>query len=306
MSERPLLPKSGVRKFFDHPGARTLVLWVLLLGMFLALWVVLQPSPGSSRASLPSAEEAPAAEVGLAARLGMYLPGLALFGIFMAWGVRRTRGFTAANAAGLKALAEGDYAKAATHLEGAARRYRWPAMYRAVGSFNLGLARLYEGRLAEALERFEDAERRSNRMLNIKANIAVQLALTNALRGSIEPARKWRSEAEALVKTAPDPATVGGLLAFVTAVIDVRERRYDEFVRWLDDGWARLEGSLTARTTRPLRALRAFALAQSGGARNAGVAQKALEALKPVREGEFALLEAEWPEMRAFLRVHED
>jgi hypothetical protein len=37
--------------------------------------------------------------------------------------------------------------------------------------------------------------------------------------------------------------------------------------------------------------------------REAGAVQKVLDALQPRRDGEIALLEAAWPEMRAFLRT---
>jgi hypothetical protein len=298
------LPRSGGRKFFDHPAARIAGAWLLLIGMFLAIWFWLQPSPASSMAASNYAGYAAVAEPSLVSRMYPYLPGLAVFVIFFSWRMGRTRGFNAANGAGLKSLAEGDYALAANQFQIVANRYRWPAAHRTIALLNLGVSRQYEGRVAEALESFAEAERSSAQIPVIRAAVAVQLALANALRGSLETAHRWRSEAEARVNTASDPGTVGGLLAFATAVIDVREGRYDAFVRWLDERWQRLEGSLTARTTRPLRVLRAFALAQSGGVREAGTVQKAFDALKPLRAGEFALLEAEWPEMRAFIQSH--
>jgi hypothetical protein len=42
-----------------------------------------------------------------------------------------------------------------------------------------------------------------------------------------------------------------------------------------------------------------------GVVREAGTVQEAFDGLKPLRTGEFALLEAEWPEMRAFIQSHE-
>jgi tetratricopeptide (TPR) repeat protein len=306
MSERgSFLPRSRGRKFFDHPVVRIAGKWILLIAMFLAIWFWLQPSPEGSTAASTYAGYAVVAEPSLAARVYPYLPGLAVFVIFFSWQMARMRGFNAANGTGLKSLAEGDYAQAANQFQIVVNRYRWPAAHRTIALLNLGVARQYEGRLAEALENFAEAERSSAQIQGIKAAVAVQLALANALRGSLETAHKWRSEAEALVSTASDPGTVGGLLAFATAVIDVREGRYDAFVHWLDERWQRLEGSLTARTTRPLRVLGAFSVPQYGGVREAGSVQKAFDGLKPLRGGEFALLEAEWPEMRAFIQSHE-
>ena len=49
--------------------------------------------------------------------------------------------------------------------------------------------------------------------------------------------------------------------------------------------------------------LRAFAMARAPGAapRDAGGVEMLVSALQPVRPGEFAMLQAEWPEMAAFL-----
>jgi hypothetical protein len=95
---------------------------------------------------------------------------------------------------------------------------------------------------------------------------------------------------------------VAGLLAYVDAILDVREGNHEPLIRWLDERWRELDGNLTARTTRPLRVLRAFALERSGAAQ--GTVDEALAYVCPARQGEFAMLGAQWSEMRAFLEAH--
>jgi hypothetical protein len=164
---------------------------------------------------------------------------------------------------------------------------------------------LHEGKLDEALQCVAEAEDSFGRnALGGAATLACYAALAYALRGEADLAQRWREAAEERKKNAPDPATVSGLLAFVDAVLDVRVGRYESFSKWVDERWQKLEGALTARTMRPLRLLRAYAVAQgSTGPRNAGAVELIVAPLQPARPGEFAMFEASWPEIHGFLRT---
>jgi hypothetical protein len=300
MGEGPFLPSGRSRRFFGPPGRRVLFLWVALVLMFLVIWQVLQPSNGGTVPAPPPQQDDDFWTATLL-RSGPLAAAFALTVGFVFWASRRTRGFNAANAQGLRALAEGEPARAAEAFELVAKQYRWPASLRRIASFNLAIAQLHQGRLSEAIDRFAAVDREANwTFLGLRTSLACHVALAYALRGEIDSARTWRAEADKQLKHATDQAGMTGLLAYVDAVIDVREGRHESFVRWLDERWRQLEGSLTARTTRPLRVLRAYALAH-GEVRDAAAADKALEALRPARPGEFAMLEASWPEMKAFL-----
>ncbi|HEX3769930.1 MAG TPA: hypothetical protein VHV30_03650 [Polyangiaceae bacterium] len=296
MSERAFLPKSEA--WWRSPLVRVGGLWLVLIGMFLAIWLVLGQGHGA----------APADHVRTSAPdyrpTAMFFVFFAIILAFFLYLQRRFRRFSTANAAGLQALADGEYEKAGSTFERLARSYRWPKLVRTVSAQNLAIARLYQGRLPEALSALETAERESRWAPHLRPNIAAFLAVTNAVRGSLDVARRWREETAQRATSAQDPALAAGFLTFADAVIGVREGKYAEVIKTLDERWAQIEGSLTARTTRPMRVLRAFAIAQSRGKRDAGKVQKTMASLEPIRPGEFALLEAEWPEVAAFLRVH--
>jgi hypothetical protein len=277
-----------------------LALWALLIGMYVCIWTVLRsPQSGTRETSTADPGDSSPAITTVVPMVLFVLIGVVLFAT-----TARTRRFNSANAQGLQALAEGDYARAADTFAELSRKYRWPTHLTGIATFNIGVARLHQGLLGEALDCFARVERRTNSALaGLRTTLACNTALAYALRGDLESARPWRAAAEDAKKRAADPTLVTGFVAFVDAVIDCREGRYESFLRWLDDRWSQLEGSMTARTTRPLRVLRAFAMTQAPGAgpRDAGGVEMLVGALQPVRPGEFAMLRAEWPEMAAFL-----
>jgi hypothetical protein len=300
VTDKTFLPAKG--GFLRHPLGRLIALWALLIVMFLVIWQVLQsPQPGSTHA-MPT--PAPAGEpIDMFSKVSPVV-AIAFFGALFFFSMARTRRFNAANALGLQALAEADYARGADVFGELARKYRWPGQLPGIATFNLGIVRLHQGQFGEALDCFTRVERRRSWSLaGIRASLACQAALAYALRGDIESARRWRAAAEERKSSTPNQALIAGLIAYVDAVVDVREGRYESFLRWLDERWRQLEGGLTARTTRPLRVLRAFATAHAPGAgpRDAGGVDMLVNALKPATPGEFAMLGAEWPEMAAFL-----
>jgi hypothetical protein len=289
-----------VRAFLRNPLGRTLALWALLMVMFLLIWTMLQSGqPGARAPSTTDPEDSPLAITKVAP-----VVLIVLFGVFTFAITARARRFNSANAQGLQALAEGDYARAADTFVDLSRKYRWPAQLATIATFNVGVARLHQGLLGEALDCFARVEQRTyGALAGMRATLACNAALTYGLRGDVESARRWRAAAEDAKKSAADQGLVTGFIALVDAVVDCREGRYESFLRWLDERWRQLEGSVTARTTRPLRVLRAFATARAPGAgpRDAGSVEMLVSALQPVRPGEFAMLQAEWPEMAAFL-----
>jgi hypothetical protein len=88
-------------------------------------------------------------------------------------------------------------------------------------------------------------------------------------------------------------------------LLDCRAGRAGAAVKLLDDRWMDCENALDGTWLRPLRVVRAFAIA-AAGPREGGVAEAVLAPAKPLAfRGEYAFLGAAWPEMAAFLAAHE-
>jgi hypothetical protein len=300
----PVLPKTGVRRLFPlSPVARAVALWVLLVAFFLAIWQFFTPaSSGSAPPPTPAVSSDFWTET-----VGRLVPMLAFVGLFagfLFWNARRVRAYNAATASAQTALGEGDYATAAAGYRQLAKRYAYPRSLATMANFNLAIAQMHAGELDAAIDGFVRVEPRARVIRGMGPLVAYQLALAYALRGDFEAAHRWREESEQRGKGIPNQALLTGLFAFIDAVLDVREGRCDALLQWLGERWHQLDGNLTARTTRPLRVLRAFALARSEGVRGAAAVDEALSLLRPVRPGEFALLGAKWPEMHVFLKTY--
>jgi hypothetical protein len=296
MNDRPILPAGRARSFFRGSVGSVVGLWLLLIVMFVGIYWVMQPSgdvpPPAHESGAHTWSEpllAPFITIGV---------GVVLFVFFVA----ATRRFNAANNVGLQALAEGDFTRAQSEFGALAKRFRWLGALGAVARFNLAVARLFGGNLDDAIERFGAIEKRSSMaMMNLRPSIACHLAVAYALRGQIDVARTWLSEAEKRTEKSPQRSMLSALVAFAQAIIELREGRDQEVLRWLEPRWRGLEGALTGGTMRSFTALRAFATARAGGERAMGAAERILHGLDPIRSGEFAMLEAGWPEMQGFL-----
>ena len=289
------MPASRGRSLLRSPVGRTFLLWCLLIVMFLTLWTVLS-KPGQAPVPL----ESPGGF--WASQLGATTFALGTCAVIFAFIFVAAKRFNSANAAGLQSLAEGEFARAEGEFAVLSRRFRWLGAFGAIASFNLALARLYQGKLEDAIERFGAIEKRASvSALNVKPNAACYLAIAYALRGQLDFARTWLAEAEKQANRSPHKSTLTGLIAFGRAIIELREGRDREVLEWLDPRWRGLEGSLTGGSMRFFTVLRAFATARAGGEREVGAAERILHGLDPIRPGEFAMLEAEWPEMQRFL-----
>jgi hypothetical protein len=296
MADRPFLPSSRTGRLFANPLVRAARLWLLLVTTFLIIWnITVGPGSGSGH----SVAMPPSAQGDGPSSLWTTLAPLLMIGISFAIFLQVNRALGRSNAVGLKALADADYATAARTFQALEARYGWLPFYRAAISFNLGLARLYEGQLAESIACFSRADRSTAITATIKPLTAAHLALANALTGALPTAHAWLAEAERRAKKAPHPAQADAFVDFARGVLDVREGRADEFLRAFEERRSVLEGTLTVRSMRVLAALRAYATVRSD---NEVGARSALEALKPIGKSEFALLGAEWPEMRTFLQ----
>jgi hypothetical protein len=298
MNDRPILPASRARALFRGSVGAVFGLWLLLIVMFVAIYLLLRPGGDDT----PPPANASGAHTWSEPVLVTFAP--MVWVVLVVFFVAVTKRFNTANSAGLQALAEGDFARAESEFGALVKRFRWLGTLGGVARFNLGLARLFVGKLDDAIERFGAIETRASiATMNLRPSTACHLAIAYALRGQLDVARTWLAEAEKRVEKSPQRSALTGLVAFGQAIIEIREGRDQEVLRWLEPRWRGLEGGLTGGTMRSFTVLRAFATARAGGEREVGAAERILHALDPIRPGEFAMLEAGWPEMQRFLRA---
>jgi len=130
---------------------------------------------------------------------------------------------------------------------------------------------------------------------------AADLAFAHALAGKLEEAERWISIANGL--KAPRNRTFTAMAAWARGAIEVRAGRAEAAAKLLEDAWRHAEANFTGSNLRPMRVLRAFAIA-STGSRQAGVAEQMIEGIKPQFPEEFAFLATAWPELGTFLDAH--
>ncbi len=250
------------------------VFWIVYLGALVAAWQVV-PRP----------------------YLTLTVIGIALVPIvWRRLHVQRVAQFNNTNKLMLETL-QRNPERAAREFEQLADRYRRPAGLHRLAGYNRALALLRIGRLDEAVDVL-DAIDRAGGVINLDSAIAGTLAYLHALCGNLAPAEAWLVEAKRRSPTSP--SKFPHLLSEIA--IDLRAGKAREVATQLEEDWAGIEHAMTGERLRPLRALRAFALAQAGGAREAGAAEPVLAALRPASYQELAYLGAKWPELDQFLR----
>jgi len=205
--------------------------------------------------------------------------------------------FNAVNRPGLEQLRD-DPADAERTFAEIERRFRWPRYLRRISAYNRAIALLKQGQLDEAVGVLVEVEQHGG-VIGLDAAIAANLAYLHALCGRIELAEAWQAEVSR--RAGPQP----GLPHVLTDIaIELRKGHAAELRNRLDDQWRAIEAALTGARLRPVRVLRAFAIAQSSDIRDAGAVEPALAALRPARYAEFAYLGKQWPELDQFLRAN--
>ena len=218
--------------------------------------------------------------------------------------VRERRSFVREHNAAIAALARGELEKAHDVFRSWAKDTRVPRIA-ALSRHNLGWTLLRMGKLEESLAVYVDNEEynpNALKAIGLACTSALDIALDHALLGDLAAAETWMATAEQRQAGLTLP-TVPGMKAFTRAVIDCRSARAADAARMLADGWAEYEGTLQGDTMRPLRVVRAFAIAQAGP-REAGNAEVLLAASRPAYPREYEFLGTHWPDMASFLAAH--
>jgi hypothetical protein len=214
--------------------------------------------------------------------------------------IRIWKRFQAANLEALRALGSGGLRRA----EDLYRAWlgRWPGSVDRMARHNLAWTRLKQADLDGAVALLVENDR-----LGVEGPIAtkcaVDLAFCHALLGRHELATAWLAESDRRKPRGADP-THDAMRVFAAAVIDCRAGRAVEASAALEERWTEHEGVLSGESIRPMRVVRAFAVAQAGGPRGAGQAETLAALAKPAYPGEYDFLGVAWPEMQAFLAAH--
>ena len=153
-----LPPRRGKLRALSNP----LVLWVVLIVTFLAIWRFLNDGGDSAGACAARHHASSGTNHAI---LTLVMPG-AFFVIFLGYFLfmrRRATRFNTENLEALKLFAAADYAGAAARFADLTRRYRSPANLPAVAEYNEALAITRGGALDEALARLTALDRRITR-----------------------------------------------------------------------------------------------------------------------------------------------
>jgi hypothetical protein len=271
----------------DSPRAtlRHLVLWLVLSGLFLAIYELYR-TPGSSHDWAPT--------VLLVALIGS-IGGVAVWASALR---RATQRFNAKSLGGLDRIARGDLDTAAQIFAELVAQTRRPGL-RAVALLNQSYVELRRGRVAEALNGFARVERTAGQ---IGALASGHLAVACVIAGRLDETQRWIERATANLAKVPTARSLIGTIPFARAALGCRRGNPAEVVRDLDEKWTRLDHSLAGELLRPLRAVRALALEAAGG--DARTLEGQLAVLAEGRPGDLVWMGAEWPEMRDFLAKH--
>jgi hypothetical protein len=218
----------------------------------------------------------------------------------------QARRYNRAAQPGHLALTAGDAATAQREFSEARARVRWPGFLRRLGDYNRAFALIREGKLELAIELLSESDRRGG-VINLDGAIAGALALAYGLSGDVSLANDWLAE----TRRRYGRYTTAGIrvpgFAFILseAVVELRAGEAETVRKRLENQWTQLENSVTGNILRPMRVLRAFALAQTAGPREAAIVDAMLAALRGTSTHDIQYLGAAWPEMKTFIASHD-
>jgi hypothetical protein len=228
---------------------------------------------------------------------------------YVAWWSRKATAFNKLNNRANDRFLEGDAGAAARAWEDLARDYqRYPGLAN-LARYNIAVALQLEGEPERSLSVLGGLVQKPDQKpvlslsipgFNPEHELAVQLARGFALVGDEAAAARWLKEAEALDDKGEDELTTR---AQAEVIVRLRQGRFDDALRVLDDNERRFESKLNAWQIRWVHVMRAFAAAR--GEPGSEAAKAHLSSLSAKDQAAFSWLAARWPEMRTFLQSHE-
>jgi protein-S-isoprenylcysteine O-methyltransferase Ste14 len=289
----------------NKKAAKTLILWVVLIVMFLGIWQFLSPSPGATPApALPPCEPSSGWYT-----VAPYAVFFAILLIAYRWFVRsygQNLDFQIAQEPGRLAMAERRFGPALEVFGRLQASYANKPAYEASAGIALGAAQLWAGRLDEAVHTLAAVERKRTVLFSssIRTVAAAHLALAHALAGELDAAESWARETRArIAKNRDDRLEYAARLCLAEAIVTLRRGQPADASALLERNWTVMREALTANMMRVAEVLTAFA-ESTRGVRQANTMAERLLRVEPTLPGDFAFLGVKWPEMQAFLDAH--
>lgn len=285
---------------------RTLLLWIVLIAMFMAIYQFLGTTPPSHHV-VHAPPPPPAHPDPLWNALVGFLPSFALIALFVLYLRRQFKGGSKLNAKlepGNLALADGDLGRAADVFAAVAHEYRKQTSYAAAAKLSLSTALMRQGELQRAIEAAIEVERAPGLLStgDTRTIACTHLALLYALRGQLDAATRWCEAARRRLPRGQTRTYTAALLRVAELVTLARSGQSADATRAFDRDAGRLEEALPVTSVRKAWLLRAF-LAASDGTR--ATVEPWLTLARSGRPRELRWLATEWPELRAFLDAHD-
>lgn len=287
-------------------GTRNVVRWLVLIGLFVALYQFLLSSRPHPRPMEGDAVAAPTKKTGdgLAGSALALLWPIGLIGGFIAlvrWQIRGSSRFALAQEPGILALAVGDTKTAARVFAEVEARYRDQVNFAGLARLNHATALLRAGDLRGAAALLVKLERTAGLLYrsDLRLHAAVGLCEVYALRGDVVASRRWLEDARRRLSRVTERTYPGAMLRRAEVLLLCREGHAAESAALLDRDLRLIESGVNVQTMRLLWLVRAYLTTQLGGAREQGAAARWIDLLRPARPGELAAL-ADWPALRLY------
>jgi hypothetical protein len=296
MADEEWLPERPVAPPKEGSAMRTLVLWVVLIAMFIAIYTMFGNDDGV-------VTQEPVGYRGywiaIAAIAGFLIPIA-----FVIWQFSGHRKFNEAQGAALEALAQDRPMAAAEMFAELARQNRTRLMFHAVASYNHGYALLRAGESARAVGILLRVDRTPKIRADFKTLTQVALARSFALGGDLAKANAWLDAAKAN-PTFDNPIYGRAVIASVEALVRCREGAYDKALDVLEANWSLLEHYLAIDLMAEPWLVRAFSTTMLSTARDAAAAEPWLRALRIMSPEQSRWLTHHWPELLHFATTHD-
>ena len=269
------------------------ILWVVLVVLFVGIYARYEPSP-----SRPGAHtDGSSSDAWRWLTIGG--PIVLVVALFL-WNLSGSRRFNTRQRAGLDAISDGQYTRAAQLLGDVARRYRAKPALALAATYNQAFALIRAGDSAQAVGLLLRIDRWPLPQLDgMRALVALELARAFAIGGDVEKAERWLDAARS--RLSDRRIDQGTSIAAVEGLIRCRAGRFEDALRHYDDTWQRLEAKLSVRDMQEAWLLRAFAVSKTSAPRDAAAAEPWLRLLRGTEPGTFAWLTRHWPELEAFV-----
>lgn len=285
----------------NTPSARrTIITWLVLIALFVALYTFFSKPDAAERPSPPPFW----AGIGIGDVLPWAFSALVVGWLF--WSLHRAGLVHRQLAPGRGALAQRRYGDAEAAFAAVAAK-AGPSPWAAPSAHHeLALARLQRGDLAGAAASLATVERWAGLAYgsNLRIGAAIGLARVHALAGHVELARRWLGVAQRRFPKDVLGEVSWSALALAEVLVLLREGKPRAAIALYEQRATELETTVPYDTMRQWWALVAFAQWQDAGPRDQGAIDMLLRRLQPLPPHGLAPLVVAWPELRGFLETH--